>query len=295
VVRAALPACLLVLGGLELACGSRPASDPGLIGPPAVAASSALYAPDLARPYAPDLAPALASAPALAYAPESAPAPASAAPAPAPMPIVSPLAPAQRYARLGRAACEAELAQRGIAFTRVDSARGVLEPERLGGPLHGVTYHSWEPAAQRATSLLEIIDCRLVLALDDFSAQLAAHDVVEVTHFSMYRPPSPGWPRWKIASRHPGGLAIDVASFVKRDGTKLDVEHDFHGRIGATTCGPGTGPRPATPEALELRRIVCDTADAKLFNVTLTPDFNWPHRNHFHLEVTADAKWFYVH
>jgi hypothetical protein len=210
------------------------------------------------------------------------------------MPI-APLAPAQQYAHLGRAACEAELAQRGIAFTRVDSARGVLEPVRLGGPLHGVTYHSWEPPAQWATSLLEIIDCRLVLALDDFSAQLATHDVVEVVHFSMYRPPPLRWPSGKIASRHPGGLAIDVASFVKRDGTKLVVEHDFHGRIGAATCGPGTGPRPATPEALELRRIVCDTADAKLFNVTLTPDFNWPHRNHFHLEVTADAKWFYVH
>ena len=65
------------------------------------------------------------------------------------------------------------------------------------------------------------------------------------------------------------------------------VERDFHGRIGAPTCGAGTGPNPATPEALELRRIVCDAADAKLFNVELTPDFNWAHRNHFHLEVTA--------
>jgi hypothetical protein len=206
-----------------------------------------------------------------------------------------PLAPSQRYARLGRTACEAELAQRGIAFTRVDSARGVLEPLRLGGPLHGITYHSWEPAAQRPTSTLEIIDCRLVLALDDFSAQLAAHDVVEVVHFSMYRPPPLRWAAGKIASRHPGGLAIDIASFVKRDGTKLVVEHDFHGRIGASTCGPGTGPHPATPQAIELRRVLCDAADAKLFNVLLTPDFNWPHRNHFHLEVTADAKWFYVH
>ena len=74
---------------------------------------------------------------------------------------------------------------------------------------------------------------------------------------------------------------------MKRDGTTLVVERDFHGRIGAPTCGPGAGPHPATPEALELRQIVCDAADARLFNVALTPDFNWPHRNHFHLEVTA--------
>ncbi len=27
----------------------------------------------------------------------------------------------------------------------------------------------------------------------------------------------------------------------------------------------------------------------------LTPDYNYPHRNHFHLEVTAGVKWFVVH
>ena len=102
-------------------------------------------------------------------------------------------------------------------------------------------------------------------------------------------------PGGKTATRHPGGLAIDAAKFVRRDGTKLVVERDFHGRIGAKTCGPGTGPQPATPDALELRKIVCDAAQAKLFNVALTPDFNRPHYNHFHLEVTANTRWFYLH
>ena len=205
------------------------------------------------------------------------------------------LSPAERYARLDRDSCEAELAHRGIPFVRVGSARGVLEPVRLDGALHGVTYHSELPVSQRGTSAIEIVDCRLVLALDDFAVQLASHDVVEVVHYSMYRPPSIHWPTEKTASRHPGGLAIDAAKFVKRDGTKLVVERDFHGRIGAKTCGPGTGPQPATPDAIELRKIVCDAAGAKLFNVALTPDFNWPHRNHFHLEVTANTKWFYLH
>jgi hypothetical protein len=203
--------------------------------------------------------------------------------------------PAERYAALDRATCEIALGARGIAFTRVDEARGVLEPLRLGGPLHGVTYHSGIPAAQRASSPYEIIDCRLALALDDFAQQLAAHDVVEVVHLSMYRPPSQGHLATRFYSGHTRGLAIDAASFVKRDGTTLVVERDFHGRIGAQTCGARTGPNPATAEALELRRIVCDAAEARLFNVTLTPDFNWKHRNHFHLEVRADTKWSYLH
>jgi hypothetical protein len=40
---------------------------------------------------------------------------------------------------------------------------------------------------------------------------------------------------------------------------------------------------------------LCDAADARLFNVMLSPDYNWRHRNHFHLEVATGAKWFVVH
>jgi len=203
-------------------------------------------------------------------------------------------APALRYGRLDRVTCENELERRGIPFSRVDGARGVLAPVRLRGALHGVTFRTGLPEAKRGSTPWEIVDCRLALALDDFAAQLATHDVTQVIHFSVYRPPVSSWPEGKIASRHPGALAIDAGSFVKKDGTRLEVERDFHGHIGATTC-TGTGPHPATPEAMELRRIVCDAAEARLFNVALTPDYNWPHRNHFHLEVTAGVAWFVVH
>ncbi|HEY1957869.1 MAG TPA: hypothetical protein VGH28_19750 [Polyangiaceae bacterium] len=202
-------------------------------------------------------------------------------------------APAIRYGSLDRTSCEAELDRRHVPFTRVDEARGVLAPVRLTGPIHGVTYHSALPASQRARSPYEILDCRLVLALDDFSQILAKHDIVEVIHFSVYRPPSPRVQT--LAHQHAGALAIDAGWFKRRDGSVLQVQRDFHGRIGAKTCGPGTGPWPATPEALELRHIACEAADARLFNVELTPDYNWPHRNHFHLEVTPQARWFLVH
>jgi hypothetical protein len=198
--------------------------------------------------------------------------------------------PAERYSRLDKDTCETELGARGVAFRAVDEAHGVVQPVRLDGRLHGVTFRSELPASQRATSVYEIIDCRLALALDDFAAQLAAHDVAEVVHLSIYRPPSA---RSWHPSAHGRGLAIDAAFFVKRDGTRLVVERDFHGRIGARTCG-GAGPQPATPESLEIRRIFCDAVPARLFNIALSPDFNWKHRNHFHLEV-ARTQWVYVH
>jgi hypothetical protein len=203
---------------------------------------------------------------------------------------------AYRYAQLDRDTCEAELARRAIPFTRVDDARGVLAPIRLTGPVGGVTYRTGLTAKQRETSPNEVFDCRLVLALDDFSVILRAHDIDQVIHMSGWRPPAAkSWPAGKLGTRHDGALAIDAGWFVKKSGARLDVEKDFHGRIGSRTCGPGTGPAPATPEAMELRAIACEAAEAHLFQVELTPDYNWPHRNHFHLEVTPKVKWFLVH
>jgi hypothetical protein len=204
-------------------------------------------------------------------------------------------APSYRNAQMDGATCRAEIAVRKIPWTAIDSAHGVRDPGRLTGPIRGIAFHANIPEKTRATSPYEIIDCRLAVALDDFAGLLAAHDIVEVIHMSVYRPPGKGWPATRMGTRHPGALALDAGTFVKRDGTKLVVASDFHGRIGARTCGPGTGPHPVTPAATELRQIFCDAADQHLFTVMLSPDYNWPHRNHFHLEVTPEVTWFLVH
>lgn len=206
----------------------------------------------------------------------------------------APDTPAVRYAALTPEACLAELGKRGVPFEQ-DTAKGVLAPVRLTGPLHGVTFRTDLKDEARATTPWEIADCRLVLALDDFAQILAQHDVVEVRHYSMYRVPPKSWPDDKIGAQHNGGLALDAGRFIRKDGTTLDVLKTFHGRIGDKTCGDGAGPHPATADAKELRAILCEAVDAHLFNVVLTPNFNRPHRNHFHLEVMAGVHWFLVH
>jgi hypothetical protein len=218
--------------------------------------------------------------------------PSDAAPAGTPIPAATG-APALRYAALDSAACLAELKKRNISFTSATATTGVDTPVRLNGKLHGVDVHGLEPPAKRATSIWEIVDCRLVLAIDDLTAILAKHDVVEVVHMSMYRPP-PKNSKAKPA-RHDAALALDLGTMIKKDGTKLRVLEDWHGGIGTKTCGNGAGPSPATKEAVELRTILCAAADAQLFNVVLTPNYNKPHANHFHLEVTRGVKWFIVH
>lgn len=216
-------------------------------------------------------------------------------PATAATTILRPDAPNLHYAGLDQAKCEAELKHRSIAFVRGEPTVGVLAPVRLRGPLHGVTIHSAIPAAQIAKATLELFDCRLVLALDDFTAMAAKHDIVEMIHMSVYRSRAAGGctPKYD-GQQHCGALAIDVGTFKKRDGSVLSVEKDFAGHIGGVTCGAAAHPA-TTPAGRELWGLVCDAADRALFNVILTPNFNAQHFNHFHLEITPKAKWMLIH
>lgn len=144
-----------------------------------------------------------------------------------------------------------------IPFSRVDSARGVLAPVRLRGPVGGVVYRSQVAERNRATSPYEIFDCRLVLALDDLSKLLQKMDVSEVIHYSAYRPPPRrGWVPGRVGSRHSSGvLALDIGRLVKRDGTSLDVEKHFHGRIGAPAAAAAPRRRPPRRSRCGLARV----------------------------------------
>src|SRR5262249_46547564 len=86
--------------------------------------------------------------------------------------------PAGRYGQLSQAECEAELVSRKIDFVR-ETGNAVLAPVRLTGPLHGVVFRTDAKDKDRPTSPYEIADCRLVLALDDFTEILRSHDIVE--------------------------------------------------------------------------------------------------------------------
>ena len=200
---------------------------------------------------------------------------------------------AWKYGQMTAAECETEAKARNIPFTS-EATHGVMAGTRLTGPIRGVTFRTRLSDEKRATTPWEVADCRLLLALDDFAEILVAHDIVEVRHYSMHRVAPSSWAPDKVGSQHFGGLAIDAAIFTSKDGTKMDVNDDFYGRIGAKTCGPDAKPRKTTDKSTALRAILCETAAKRIFNVILTPNHNRAHRNHFHLDVTPGAKWFIV-
>jgi hypothetical protein len=203
--------------------------------------------------------------------------------------------PAYRYANLTDEEAVIELDLRGVRYRPVEpDVPGVRLPIRLAGPLHGVDIHSALPEEQRAASPFEILDARLALALDDLCAILARHEIVELVHFTIYRPAAPLTSGHLAPQfRHPGALAIDVGALRKRDGQWLRVAHHWTPALGAKTCGPGARELDE-PVGHELQSIVCEAAAGRIFTYMLTPHFDRAHSDHLHLEVKPGVKWFLV-
>ncbi len=202
---------------------------------------------------------------------------------------------AYHYANLSDEEALLELEERGIRYVHAKPPMpGVRLPIKLAGPLNGVTIRSTLPPERRKDTFFDIMDARLALALDDFTRILYQHDVVELVHFTIYRPAperveDPNAPQ----TRHPGGMAIDVGALRKRDGSWLSVGPHWPGAIGKKTCGRG-GRRLEGDRGRELLSIVCEASDLRIFHYMLTPHFDEPHADHLHLEIKAGVKWFLV-
>lgn len=202
---------------------------------------------------------------------------------------------AYQYAATSPADCLKELDRRGFPYRRIEATKQVDTPLRLTGPVRGVDLKLTARAEKDPdpTSSAAILDCRLALAIDDMAVVLARHDIVKAEYLSMYRTRGVGFV--KPGKRHPAGLAIDLATVTRRDGKTFSVYADWHGRVGSKTCGEGAAkPTKETEGAALLREIVCELADKGSFNLLLTPHYDWGHKDHFHMEVRTQIRWFLI-
>lgn len=190
-----------------------------------------------------------------------------------------------RYSALDGDACRAELS-RNISFSETRKRGRIDAPVRFEGELHGVAFRF----RGEGPSGIDVLDCRLLVALDDLAKTAAARDIAAIHYNSVYRL---GHARGPVQG-HIGGVAIDIVELVKRDGTVLNVLRDFSGNgVGSATCGPrAKAPKSNSPKAAELRALVCDLDEQRLFNLLLTPHYDYRHKNHFHFEIRRNVRWF---
>ena len=193
------------------------------------------------------------------------------------------------------AAMSARTCLRAMVRAHIDFERprhfpvGVGTPVIVRGPIRGVTFHE-----SRATAVRELMDCRLAVALARYATFLRTLHIREVRHLSMWRVPGRGEALHDgLYPRHPGGMAIDAAVFVRDDGSSLNVLRDYRGRRGRPPCGPRARAAPDAA-ARTLRSLHCEPARRGGFHVALGPNFNFEHRNHLHLELTRGVSWNFI-
>ncbi len=196
-----------------------------------------------------------------------------------------------RYAELKPEACLRELTARDFPYLVVEPRGHIETALRITGDIHGITFRPTFRPNDAPEPLSGLLDCRLALALDDLARVLKSEGITEAEYLCIYRPG-----RWiKAGRRHPSGLAIDLARVRLQTGEWSDVSHDFSGRIGSRTCGAdAAAPKRPTAESALWRRIVCRIDDMGSFNLSLSPNYNWGHRDHLHMEVRTEIRWVLV-
>jgi hypothetical protein len=184
------------------------------------------------------------------------------------------------------AECLRALGAQGLSFTTVGAVQGIRTPVEVLGPIGGVRLISrgGRPA---------LMDCELARALAEAAPIFREAQVTGLSYSAAY-----DYRNMRGStelSNHARGLAIDVHAFEVVGGA-LDVERDFAKGAGQWQgTGPGRGRgaletcvgTPATPAGHTLRTIACRLTMHPAFNVILTPDDNYDHRNHFHIESYA--------
>lgn len=239
---------------------------------------------------------------------------AGAAPFQQPIPAVEVLlkGPASSYGNLAPAECNRRLSAAAghEAFVKVGPSNGIAAPYRVVGPILGVNF-----IVPPKKSPFGVLDCRQALLWLELAPILVSHGVVSVQIDNFYRNHARVRPGRK--SQHAYGLAADVTAIVFGplsepttsktgaaipDGSgRADVEDDFLGQLGQAVCGPEARIIPKSDSdvaqlarATRMRNLVCDLARRGAFHHILTPNYNQAHRNHLHLDLQRDNKWFSV-
>jgi hypothetical protein len=182
-------------------------------------------------------------------------------------------------------ACLERLDQAGVTYRVGTPTHAIMTPVWIYYGIGGVNYRLND---RRRALRPMLIDCEMALSLYAWSAVLRAQDVVEVRYSNTWRAGTGGGRRHGgYPHKHAMGYAIDAHQFVMRDGRVLDVQRDYERLLGDEYSCLG---QPRTDAGRVLRAIACETAASSFLRPPITPDDNWDHRNHFHVEGTSLAE-----
>jgi hypothetical protein len=179
---------------------------------------------------------------------------------------------------IGDRACLARLG--GVPFVPVGAVRGIETPVEITGPIGGV---SLIPRGGRPP----LMDCELASALAEAAPLMRGLGISGLSFSGTYEYRTVrGTDR---LSGHAFGLAIDVHGLETRMGP-LEVERDYPRDPARWRGTPSEAIAaciggPASLQGQLLRTLACELRSDPAFHLVITPDDNYDHRNHLHLEA----------
>ncbi len=216
--------------------------------------------------------------------------------------------PAYENWKLSKTECVARLKKAGVRYRKPDFETPlVANPLLLEGPVGGVEI---APRWPQNGSVNAVMDCHLVLALVEVARQARARGIEKIMFYSTYRPirkPPKDCKRGKAGARcrrlkkaykktknkpsqHRTALAIDIRWLVTKAGETIDVLEHYDRRSREDPCSYTA----KDEKGHLLQSLACDLHRDRIFNVMLTPNANKAHHNHFHFDITPDAKWYII-
>jgi hypothetical protein len=181
--------------------------------------------------------------------------------------------------------CLSVLRSRGVEFTEGPSLKGVRTPVTIDGERFAPRLHA------RAGRPAEM-DCQLAVALNDAQPIFRSMGITQLDFSGAY-----DYRNRRHSSKlsaHANGLAIDVHVF-HTGARDYAVARNFERRPGswhALEMGKGDLraciANPRTAGGRTLRGLACRLRFENAFRIILTPDDNYDHHDHFHLEAPPD-------
>ncbi len=189
--------------------------------------------------------------------------------------------PARVFAIRTSSRCLEELTALGIRHEAFRTTRSPIPtPVRIDGEVSGVTFRKLRDSAPF------IVACELAARLPRIARVLREHQIHTVDVMSS----------WRLTPRtsfHTMGLALDLNTFTRDDGSTLDVLRDYPMRADAPTCeGVDASARPLDANSA-LVALACDLSLRAGLQTVITPNYSEGHRNHFHIDIRPnDARRF---
>lgn len=179
---------------------------------------------------------------------------------------------------LNKGQCNFILREYDVEFESLTDIDDVDMPVKLKSDVGGIKYSHIDKSDK-----FSIMDCRLVVALAGWAPVLNKYKVKEIVHMRAYSPKARVGGGTKV-SGHSYALALDVARLIFKDSKELSIKEDWtdHRKVEPCTAQESSN---ETLSGKMLRSITCDTANANLFSVILTPHYNRAHYDHLHMEI----------